>query len=306
MTSIIFILGPTAAGKSDVAFNLAEKTGAQIVSCDSMLVYKEPRIISNKPPKRYLDRIKHYFIDIVSVRRDYDVFTYFRYAASMIEEFSIQKVPLIVCGGTGLYAKALLDGIFEGVSRDDSLREELESKAESEGSDVLHKELESVDPVSAQKISSHDTKRIIRALEVYTLTGVPISEKQKEKKGLWGKLPITCVGLTRPRDALYERINTRVDEMFTAGAVDEVKGLLKLNVSRTAQKIIGIKEIGEYLDGNSTVDEAKEAMKKNTRNFAKRQMTWFRAEERLTWLDTESKTEDVLVEEILAHVGKTS
>jgi tRNA dimethylallyltransferase len=304
MFPIIFILGPTATGKTDVAFNLAKKIGAQIVSCDSMLVYKEPRIITGKPFQKYLDEIPHRFVDIISVTEDYDVFTYFQDATKSINDLYDRGIPVIVCGGTGMYAKAILDGIFEGAARDDTLRAELQEEARLKGNAYIHAKLRSVDPVSADKISPNDTKRIVRALEVYTLTGIPISLKQKEKEGISEKLPVSVMGLSLERKALYERINRRVDTMIAHGAAEEIKELRKLSLSRTAGKIIGIKEIGEYLENRCTLDEAKEAMKKNTRNFAKRQMTWFRAESRLQWIDVENKETGRIIEEIFAHVTR--
>ncbi|MBN2484292.1 MAG: tRNA (adenosine(37)-N6)-dimethylallyltransferase MiaA [Candidatus Omnitrophica bacterium] len=302
MLPIIFILGPTATGKTDAAFNLARKIDAEIVSCDSMLVYKEPRIITTKPSCVYLDKIPHHFVDIISVEENYNVFTYFRDAVKLINELYSRGTPVIVCGGTGMYAQAILDGIFEGASRDDTLRAEFENEARVKGNIHIHAKLKSVDPVSACKISPNDAKRIIRALEVYALTGIPISQKQKEKEGIWGKLPVSVIGLSLEREALYERINRRVDMMVEQGAVDEVKELLTYRLSRTAEKIIGIKEIGEYLDNKCTLDEAKETMKKNTRNFAKRQMTWFKAESRLQWVDADGKSREQVIEDILSLV----
>jgi tRNA dimethylallyltransferase len=285
MNKIIFIVGPTATGKSELAYKLARKIGAQIISCDSMLVYREPKIITSKPPSYMLESITHHFIDIISIQESYDVFTYYTQATSIIRGLVSGNTPVIVCGGTGLYAKALLDGIFSGASRDQTLREELKKEAQIRGKDYLYNKLEKVDPKAAKKISPNDLKRIIRALEVYYLTGIPISEKQKEAQGLWRRYPIRIFGLSLTRDLLYHRISERVDKMFADGAVEEVKNLLKLDLSLTGAKIIGIKEIALLLEGQITLDQAKELMKKNTRNFAKRQLTWFRKDKRIEWID---------------------
>ena len=299
MQKIIFITGPTATGKTEVSFHLAKKLNAEIVSCDSMLVYKEPRIITSKPPEEIREEVKHHFIDIVSVEQTYDVFTYYTDATAVIKDLSAKDIPVIVCGGTGLYLEALLDGIFEGPSRDDSLRAELQKEAETKGNNYLYQKLQDADPQAAEKISPNDLKRIIRALEVYYLSGIPISQKQKERKGLWGSYNIKIFGLTRERGELYERINERTRQMFSQGVVREVKRLIKLNLSISARKIIGIEEIKGALEEKYSLEEAQDVMSKNTRNFAKRQLTWFRKEKRIEWVNIHSRAIGVVVQGIL-------
>ena len=301
MKNIIFIVGPTATGKSEVAYKLSKKISADIISCDSMLVYKEPRIITSKPSYDFLREIKHYFIDIISVKDTYNVFLYFKEAKKIIEELH-SKIPLIVCGGTGLYFKALLDGIFEGVSQDESLRKKLKEKAEKKGSVYLYDELKRIDPLTAGKISPSDLKRIIRALEVYYLSGKSIQWHKEKSKGLWGEIPIKIFGFTLKRELLYKRIDQRVEKMFEEGAIEEVRRILKIGPSLTAEKIIGIKEIASFLEGKITFEEAKDLMKKNTRHFAKRQFTWFRKDKRIDWIDIEGKSSNSIVEEILKNV----
>jgi len=287
MNNVVFIVGPTAAGKSEAAYSLARRLKAEIISADSMLVYKEPLIITAKPSSAILTEIPHHFVGIISVKQEYNVFDYCRDASAKIEALGEKNIPVIVCGGTGLYIKALLDGIFEGAGKDEKLRKQLEKKAEVNGRKSLHEELKKIDSKAAEKISPNDLKRIIRALEVYYTQGALISDKKKEAKGFWGKIPIKIFGLRMDRGLLYERINKRVDEMFENGAVEEVKKLLKMNLSFTAAKVIGIKEIRRFLEGNISEEEAKELMKKNTRNFAKRQLTWFRKDKRIEWVDVE-------------------
>jgi len=299
---IIFIVGPTAIGKSDLASKLAEKTSGCVVSCDSMLVYKEPKIITSKPSSDILKKIKHYFVDIISVKDIYNVFLYFKEATELIRKLYKEKMPTIVCGGTGLYFKALLDGIFEGASADEKLRQELKKEAEEKGKEYLYNKLKEIDSQTAEKISPSDLKRIIRALEVYYLTGKTISWYKKRSKGLWGEFPIKIFGLTLKRNLLYERINERVEDMFRKGAVEEVKKILEIGPSITAEKIIGIKEIGLFLREQISLEEAKELMKKNTRHFAKRQFTWFGKDKRIDWIDTEGKSLNSLVEKILKDV----
>ncbi len=310
MSKVIFIVGATATGKSEVAFFLAKRMNAEIISCDSMLVYKEPKIITAKPPDKILSEIKHHFINIISVTQSYSVYDYYREATKKIKKLFSQDKTLLVCGGTGLYFKALLDGIFSQPNKDGGLRKKLYQEAEGSGLEKLYQRLKKVDPETAKKISKNDKKRIIRALEVYQLTGKPISAKKKEARGLWQKLPIEIFGLKLSRDQLYRRINQRVDKMFERGAIDEVRQLLTKNLGITAEKIIGVGEIKKYLEtqgGDSPcssyakasedrpgviplLEDAKEKMKQNTRNFAKRQITWFKKDPRIEWIDAESRT----------------
>ncbi|MFH1504615.1 MAG: tRNA (adenosine(37)-N6)-dimethylallyltransferase MiaA [Candidatus Omnitrophota bacterium] len=292
---VIFIVGPTATGKTEAAYLLARRLKAEIISADSMLVYKEPRVITAKPCSHILKEIPHHFIDILSVQQDYNVFDYFKAASGKIIELYNRKTPVIVCGGTGLYVKTILDGIFEGPGKDENLRRELEKRSSQD----LYQELKVIDPETTQKISSNDLKRIIRALEVYYKTGSTISKKKKQTKGLWGGIAIKIFGLRIKRSLLYQRINERVDKMFEKRVVEEIRELLKMNLSVTAEKIIGIKEIGLFLKGELSEQAAKELMKKNTRNFAKRQLTWFRKDKRIEWMDVDSLRPGEVVEEIL-------
>jgi len=298
MPPIIFIVGATATGKTEVAYELAKRINTEIISADSMLFYKEASIVTSKPPDYILKGIKHHFVGNISVADSYSVFDYFTEAEKLIRGLFEKRIPQIVCGGSGLYIKALLDGIFSGAGEDNKLRKELEEKAEKLGKEYLYEELKKVDPETAAK--AKDLRRIIRALEVYRLTGVPLSKKKKEANGLWGKLPIKIFGLNFKRETLYERINKRVDSMFEAGAVEEVKKLLKLKLSNTAAKIIGIKEISGYLKGGYNIEQAKELMKKNTRNFAKRQLTWFKADKRISWLNIDTLIPDQIVHRLLS------
>ena len=299
MNEIFFIVGPTATGKTEIAYQLARQIKGEIVSCDSMVFYKEPSVITSKPPQHMRDCVKHHFVGNISVESTYSVFDYFSEADRLINELAGKNVAQVVCGGSGLYIKALLDGIFAGAGEDNKLRKELEEKAKKFGKEYLYEELKRVDPETAAK--AKDLRRIIRALEVYRLTGVPLSKKKKEADGLWGKLPIKIFGLTFKREKLYERINNRVDVMFENGAVEEVKELLKLNLSVTSEKIIGIKEISGYLKGEYNIEQAKELMKKNTRNFAKRQMTWFRRDKRIEWISADDLTPEQIKENIINY-----
>ena len=297
--SIIFVVGPTATGKTEVSFLLARKLGAEIISADAMLIYREPRIITSKPPDYMLKEVKHYFVGTVSVRDSYSVFDYFSLASKIIEDLVNKDIPIIVCGGSGLYLKAILDGIFEGPGKDENLRKKLAETAQAYGNEYLHRELEEVDPESAKKISSNDLRRVIRALEVYSLSGQPLSAKKKEASGFWPKLEIEIFGLRLKRKNLYERINKRADQMFDQGAVDEVRDLLTIELSLTAKKILGIGEIEKFLDNELNQEESKEILKKNTRNFAKRQVTWFKKDRRIQWIDIDKLSSEQAADAIL-------
>ncbi len=299
MSKIIFIVGPTATGKTEASFLLAQKLQAEIVSADAMLAYREPRIITSKPPAHMLEEVKHYFVGTVSVRDSYSVFDYFLSASRVIENLVNKDIPVIVCGGSGLYVKAILDGIFEGPGKDENLRKKMAEAAQAHGNEYLYRKLEEVDPESAKKVSSNDLRRVTRALEVHSLSGRPLSEKKKEATGLWGKLPIEIFGLRLKRKNLYQRINKRTDEMFDQGAVDEVRDLLTIELSLTAKKILGISEIERFLNGDLNEEESKEILKKNTRNFAKRQVTWFRKDKRIQWIDVDELNSEQVTDTIL-------
>ncbi len=302
MANVTFIVGPTATGKSEAAYLLAKEINAEIISCDSMLVYREPQIITSKPSYEMLNAVKHHFTGIISVENTYSVFDYYVDATNAIKSLCHKRKPVIVCGGSGLYVKALLDGIFKGAGKDEDLRKNLEERAQMYGIEYLYAELEKVDLPAARRIHPSDLKRIVRALEVYYLTGIPISAKQAYSLGLYGNLPVNIFGFNMERKELYRRIESRVDRMFEEGAVEEVEGLRGFNLSLTARKIIGVEEIGEFLDGKVSRETARDNMKKNTRHFAKRQITWFKKETRIQWFKTESLTPENTKKEILRRI----
>ncbi len=288
---IIFVVGPTAVGKTDVALKLAKKCNGEIVSCDSMQVYKEISIASNKPSADILDGIKHHLIDIISVEQEFNAAIFNQLAKDAIGAIHKQNKIPIVTGGSGMYMQVLLDGIFgdsakEGQAgvKDPQRRRELEQRAEEQGCGALHVELERVDPGAAARIHSHDKRRIIRALEVYEGTKKPISQLQGSRRGLWGEYDIAVFALNRERAQLYQRIDQRVEDMLAAGLIDEVKQLDGMRLSPTVEQLIGIKEVKGYLDGDYDLDRAKYLMQRNTRHFAKRQLTWFRKDKRLEWI----------------------
>lgn len=292
---IVLLVGPTAVGKSRIAIELAKRINAEIISCDSMQVYKELNIASDKVPKSIRKRIPHYLIDVVSVSKNYNVSDYRKQAIKAIENIHDRgKLPLVV-GGSGLYMKVLLDGIFEDGRSDTKVRKRLYALAEKYGKKYLYRRLLRVDSKAAVKIHPHDLRRIVRALEVYETTKKPISQQQKNTESLYKDYDIKLFGLDIDRGKLYAKINQRVDEMFNKGLVEEIKKVLNKKLSLTARKIIGIQEIRDFLSGKFSREEALELIKRNTRRYAKRQLIWFRKEKRISWIKIKEKQKPVLV-----------
>ena len=297
---LVFIVGPTAVGKSAVALALANRIGGEIISCDSMQVYKEIHIMNNKPSSEERGEAAHHLLDCVSVEEEFDVVRYSRLATKTIEDILKRSAIPIIVGGSGLYMSILLDGIFDTQSNPE-VREELMQEAEQTGVLALYKQLKEVDPQAAAKIHPNDSRRIIRALEVYQASHRPISEWQKERTGLWGQYHIQVFGLNRPRQELYERINQRVEEMFANGLVEEIKKLSQFALSPTAKKTIGLEEVQGYLDKKYSLEETKKKMQQNTRHYAKRQLTWFRKDKRIEWIELQKDSSSENIAEALTH-----
>jgi len=284
---VVFIIGPTAVGKSKFAVGIAKEIGGEIVSCDSMQIYRGLDILSNKPSAKERKNIPHHLIDIISSSQNFNVNKFIELSNRLI--FEIHKrghIPIFV-GGTGLYVDSLLNGLFEGPSQNQKIRKELYQKAEKYGNEYLHRKLSKVDPAAAKKIHMNDLRRIVRALEVYKITKKPISALQSQRKGILEdkRFDIVLFGLILPREELYKNINERADKMFKQGVVLEVERILKKKCSKTFRQALGIKEIGHYLSGNISLREAKELLKRNTRRYAKRQITWFKRNFTIYWID---------------------
>ncbi len=283
---IIFIVGPTGVGKSAVAFELVKRLKGEIISCDAMQVYREVSIINNKPSPEIQRAIPHYLIGTISAQKDFNVADFRKKALKAVAVIHKKnKIPIFV-GGSGLYMSVLLDGIFEDAGANEALRAKLEALASRKGTEFLYARLKKIDPASAKKIHPNDLRRMIRALEVFETSKAPISQLQTKREGLWGKYDIHIFALNREREKLYSLIDRRVEQMMEDGAVEEVKGLLsaKKKISKTARAMIGVKEIEGFLNGDHDMARAKYLMKRNTRHYAKRQLTWFRREKRLSWV----------------------
>jgi tRNA dimethylallyltransferase len=285
MRDALFLVGPTASGKTSVAIEIARTLPAEIISLDSMNVYRGMDIGTAKPAAEERSAVPHHLIDVVDPNESFSVGRYVleaqRVAADIIGR---GKKPLFV-GGTPLYLKALTRGLFSGPSADWELREKLHERAEKDGNSLLHEELRQVDPEAAMRIHVNDLKRIVRALEVYRKTGKPISSQQMKWTQPMSNTGVTIAGLARDRECLYRRIEERVDAMFASGLVEEVQGLLKKygTLSREASQALGYKEIFAYLDGKTELAQTIDLVKRNTRRMAKRQLTWFRSFGNIRW-----------------------
>ncbi|MEJ5259936.1 MAG: tRNA (adenosine(37)-N6)-dimethylallyltransferase MiaA [Anaerohalosphaeraceae bacterium] len=282
----ILILGVTASGKGALAFELARTLGGGIISIDSMKVYRRMDIGTAKPPLEKRKQLPYYLVDVVEPWESFSVDQFLDMAYQAIDEIAKAQKPIIAVGGTAMYIKALLYGLFEGPGTDAALREQIRQEIEQKGLEALHRELVRVDPEAAGRIHPNDQKRIIRALEVYRLTGRPISSFQRqwtrrEPEG-W-----TVIGLRRPKELESRRINQRVKKMMDEGFLEEVRGLLNepRPMSPQARAAIGYAEMIEHLEGKRPLEETVEQIKINTRRLAKAQRTWFKTFCGVRWID---------------------
>ena len=274
-----YLTGPTASGKTKVGITLARRLGAEIVSLDSMAIYRDMDIGTAKPTDEELGGIPIHLIDIVDPSEEYSLARYIAAAHEKIIEIHNRGRRVLFVGGTPLYLKGMLRGIFEGPPANEEFRKQLEQKARGKQPEYLHKMLKKVDSASAKRLHPNDIRRIVRALEVYELTGHPISAFQKQFENGVPAADCNVYVLQWPREVLYARIDKRVDMMMYDGFLDEVKRLTerKLPISRTARQALGYRELLDYLEGKLKFGQAVDLMKQNTRNFAKRQETWFRS-----------------------------
>jgi tRNA dimethylallyltransferase len=282
---VIVICGPTATGKTEAGITLARALGGEIISADSMQVYRRMDIGTAKPTAAEQAAVAHHLIDIVDPDEPFDAARYAALArAKVLELHRRGAVPLIV-GGTGLYIKALLHGLFRSDAGDPAVRRRLAAEAETLGIRELHARLTACDPESARRLHPNDTARILRALEVFEVTGRPISGFHREHRFAEAPFDALQIGLHLDRDVLYERIESRVDAMLAAGLEDEVRGLLSAGYGPQLKSMqaIGYSHAAAWLAGRIGRDEAVRTLKRDTRRFAKRQMTWFRADPQIVW-----------------------
>ena len=301
---LIVLTGPTAVGKSKLSIELAGKIGGEIISADSMQVYKYMNIGTDKISKEKMGGIPHHLIDFLDPKEDFNVFMFQKLVKEAIADISSRgKIPILV-GGTGFYIQAVLYDIdFTETDEDNTIRSELEERVRKEGTSGIYEELKSVDPESALLIHENNSKRVIRALEYYKKTGKKISEHNKEQSEKTSPYDFYYFVLTDDREVLYSRIDKRVDAMIEEGLVDEVKELMQMDIPKTATSMqsLGYREIFGYLDGEYDLDRAIYLIKRNTRHFAKRQLTWFRREKDVRWIDKSAfgRDDNLVLNEIL-------
>lgn len=298
--TVLFIVGPTATGKSKIAVEVARRLNGEIISADSMLVYKGMDIGTAKPSKAEQKKIPHHLIDLFLPSRNFSVFEYRKRALVKIREILRKKKLPIVTGGTGLYVRALLEGLEELPAADLKLRAQLSQRVKKEGLEVLYAELNKKDPQRAAQIKPTDERRIVRALEIsHQMQSKPAaSYAKKESLEELGFFPVV-VGITKDRAVLYQNIEKRVDQMFRRGLLKEVKKLSKTRLSRTALQAVGYKELLASLEGDTSLDEAKNLIKKKSRHLAKRQWTWFKREKGIHWVSWEpGENASVMVRQI--------
>lgn len=304
---MLVLVGPTASGKTQISLLLAQRLNGEIISADSRQIYKYLDIGTAKPTTEERKIVRHYFIDELTPDQDFNAGEYGRRGGEIIDEiFRAGKQPIVV-GGSGLYIQSLIDGFFEGPARDEQMRKRLYTRLHVEGSEHLLGELRRIDPVSAAKMLPSNTRRIIRALEVYYLTGVPLSQHQNEQRTERTFYPVFA-GLEWERKQLYNRINRRAEKMIEAGLVEEARSLLRMgyNASLNALQTVGYQEVFQFLDGKIDFQTMLNRFTQNSRRFAKRQLTWFRRDKRIRWFHVENESEfPKIAEDILNYFRRS-
>ena len=292
---ILAVVGPTASGKTALAVKLAKKYDGEIVSADSMQIYKGMDIASAKPTEDEKEGIPHHLMGFLEPTEEFSVSDYVKLASDTIDQIIVRGNLPIVCGGSGLYIRSLLNNIsFSDEERNDELRAELNERYINEGGEVLLKELAEFDPESAARLDPSNSKRIVRAIEIYHTTGITMTEQIARSRLVPSPYDVIAIGLTfSDRAKLYERINDRVDRMMEAGLLEETERFYSDKKSITASAAIGYKELKPYLEGRMSLEAAVEKLKMETRRYAKRQLTWFRRDEYIKWIEVDT-TDDLM------------
>ncbi|QDS97766.1 tRNA (adenosine(37)-N6)-dimethylallyltransferase MiaA [Adhaeretor mobilis] len=300
-----FLTGATAVGKTSVAIALAERLDAEIISLDSMAIYRGMDIGTAKPSPEEQRRVPHHLLDIVDPTDEYSVAEYLSAAEEVVEGIRKRGHQPLFVGGTPLYLKALLRGLFEGPPADWEMREQIEKELEEVGQEALHKLLEQVDPLAADAIHPNDTRRLVRALEVYRATGEPISHQQMQFDDSRTAEQCRVFVLRRARELQRERINDRVDDMIERGLIEEVRALTSdgKQLGRTASQAVGYREVIDHLNDDLSEEEMIEKIKARTRRFSKRQGTWFRGLSECRFLDIEPEEQAEEIAERIASVA---
>jgi tRNA dimethylallyltransferase len=293
----IVIIGPTASGKSHLSIALALKYGGEIVSCDALQVYQQMDIGTAKIPLTEREGIPHFLLDIQDPDKEFSAGDYQRQARAAIREISARGNLPFVVGGTGFYLRALIEGLFKGPERSEKLRSRMRAIIHRKGSGILHRALRRVDPWSADKIAEKDSDRIIRAYEVYLVSRKSMSWWQQQPRDLFQGYRWLKIGISLSREELYQRINHRVERMFQSGLLEETGRLLeKYPQTCCAFKAIGYRQAADYLQGKLSLSQAIDSTQQESRRYAKRQLTWFRADPEILWLDGAQDSKDLIAQ----------
>lgn len=308
MKKMLAIIGPTASGKSGLAIDLCKRFGGEVISCDSMQIYKKMNIGTAKPTPEEMQDVPHHLVDFLQPGTEYSVSDYVVDAEKCVNELSARGVLPVFCGGTGLYISSFLSGLsFSDYENNPVIRENIETQVQTDGIDVVFDRLKDVDPDIAQTIDIHNVKRVVRALEVFETTGVTMSEWNRRSVENAKKKDCLIIGLDYlDRELLYNRIDMRVDLMLEAGLVDEAKmlydeGLMK---TKTASQAIAYKEFVPYFESVDSLENCVETLKRNSRRYAKRQLTWFRRNKDIKWIYKDGKNDEDVVSEAVNLVDR--
>lgn len=293
---LVIILGPTGVGKSEVAADVALGVGGEVINADSQQVYRFMDIGTGKPGLEQRQKVAHHLLDIVDPDEEFNAALFRHRALKDAEEIWSRGKKVVLCGGTGLYIRALTQGLFTGPAKDPALRKRLEREVHEKGLGSLYDRLKQVDPEVVSLIHPNDRHRIVRALEVFELTGKGMSQWQKEHGFKESPFETLKIGLNRERGELYDRIDRRCEEMIEKRFVDEVKGLMKRGYSLDLPSLqsVGYRQIGVHLTGGLSLEDAVALMKRDTRHLAKRQLTWFRSDNEILWFHPEKEREELL------------
>lgn len=295
---LVVIAGPTGSGKTALSVELARRFDGEVVSGDSMQIYKQMEIATAKPTLEEMRGVPHHLVGFLDCSEPYSVADYVKQASAVIEDiYGRGKLPFVV-GGTGLYITSLVNHIsFDEIVSDSSLRSQLLDRLNREGGQSLLDELRQFDPETAAALHPNNGNRIVRAIEVYRLTGITMSEHQRRSREKPSPYRLCMIGLTaKNRQVLYDRINRRVDEMMQKGLLEEARRILEIPGLKTAYQAIGYKELAGYFNGTCTLEAALEKIKQESRRYAKRQLTWFRRDERIHWLYLDEQSPEQLVQ----------
>jgi len=305
---MIAVVGPTASGKSDLAVEICKEFGGEVISCDSMQLYRKMNIGTAKPSIEEMQDIAHHMIDILDMGEEYSVSDYVRDASLCCDRLFDRGVIPVFCGGTGLYISSFLSGVtYSDFENSPEVRARIEKQVLDEGIGSVYAKLALVDPESAESIDVNNQKRVIRALEVYETTGVTFSEWNRRSKETAVRKDCLVIGLDyQDRETLYSRIDIRVDRMIEAGLLEETETLIKdgLLTSKTASQAIAYKEFFPYFNGTDSLENCIETLKRNSRRYAKRQLTWFRRDENVNWIFRDGKSFDDIKREAFALVER--